>query len=120
MAIEIGSKGLVEANLIIPQGASLPFTIVHKDEAGHAVDHTGATVHMAFQTKDGKTSYDMSPYCTGVSTGISVLLPANVTKELPKGKFLWDMFSELPNGGDTFRIAYGTVTVEDTYALDGD
>ena len=119
MAVEIGSKGLEEVNLTIPQGASLAFTIVHKDEEGHAVDHSASTIVMAFQSKDGKTTTDTSTYCTGTETGISVMLPAAFTEALPKGKLVWDIFATV-QGGPTFRMAYGTVTVVDTYALDGE
>ena len=119
MAIEIGSKGLAEVNLTIPQGASLSFTIEHEDENDHEVDHTNADVSMAFQSKDGKTSYDLSSHCEGTTSGVSVFIPASATAVLPTGKLVWDLFSSLPSG-ESFRLAYGTVTVVDTYALDGE
>jgi len=117
MAVEIGIKGLEEVNLTIPQGATLAFTIVHKDEDGHYVDHSASTIVMAFQSKYGKTTTGTSQFCTGTETGISVMLPASFTETLPKGKLVWDIFATIQDG-PTFRMAYGTVTVVDTYALD--
>ena len=119
MAIEIGSKGLAEVNLTIPQGASLAFTIVHKDEEGHVIDHTSSTIHMAFQSKDGTRTIELSQYCEGADSGIVVSIPASFTDELPKGKMLWDMFAAI-DGGPTLRVAYGSVSIVDTYALDGE
>lgn len=117
MAIEIGGKGLVEVNLTIPQGTSLAFTIVHKDEEGNVIDHSQSEISMAFQSKDGATTYDLSQYCTGSASGVSASIPANYTEGLPKGKLVWDIFAAM-DGGGTYRLAYGGVTVVDTYALD--
>jgi hypothetical protein len=116
MAIEIGSKGLTEINIVIPQGTTLDFDVDHKDADGRAVDHTGSTVKMAFQTKSGET-VDLSEYCTGTDKGVNVSVPANVTLELPQGKLLWDMIVTTV-GGASIRLAYGHVEVVDTYALD--
>lgn len=49
--MEIGSKGLQEVNLTIPQGTSLTFNITHKDEEEHVVDHSQSTARMAFVGK---------------------------------------------------------------------
>ena len=117
MAVEIGEKGLVEVNLTIPQGASLAFTIIHKDGEGHVVDHSQSTISMAFQSKDGSTTYDLSRYCTGTDEGISASIPASVTPDFPKGKLVWDIFAAM-EGGATYRLAYGSVSIVDTYALD--
>ena len=117
MAVEIGGRGLVEVNLTIPQGTSLDFTIVHKDEEGHVVDHSQSTIRMAFQNKSGTTTYDLSQYCIGTDEGVSAAIPASCTAELPKGKLVWDIFAEM-EGGASYRLAYGGVSVVDTYALD--
>jgi len=117
MAVEIGGKGLVEVNLTIPQGTSLAFTIVHKDEEGNVIDHSQSTVHMAFQSKDKTTTYDLSRYCTGTADGIESLIPASFTATLPKGRLVWDMIVVV-DGGEALRLAYGSVNVVDTYALD--
>lgn len=119
MAIEIGKKGLAEVNLVIPQGASLAFAVIHKDAAGEVVDHTTSDIRMALQSKDGKDTYDMSEYCTGDDESITVDVPPHVTAELPKGKLVWDMFAEMASGA-SIRLAFGSASVVDTYALDGE
>lgn len=117
MAIEIGAKGLSEVNLTIPQGTSLTFTITHKDEQGDAVDHSASTAKMAFQSKDKSTTIDLSEYCTCGDGGVTVSIPASVTSEFPVGKMVWDMIVATDQG-EALRMAYGNVTVVDTYALD--
>jgi len=119
MATTIGRKGLADVNLVIPQGASMTFAVIHKDAAGEVVDHTASDIRMALQSKDGKDTYDMSEYCTGDDESITVDVPPHVTAELPKGKLVWDMFAEM-DGDVSIRLAYGNATVVDTYALDGE
>ena len=117
--MDIGSKGLAEVNLIIPQGTSLAFTIDHEDSDGNPVDHTSSTMHMAFESKDGKVFADLSEYAVGTATGVTVFIPPEVTDGLSIGKMLWDLIVDTVSG-DTVRLAYGTVSIVDTYALDGD
>ena len=84
--MEIGSKGLMEANLIIPQGTSLTFTITHKDLNKQVIDHTQSSFHMAFQTKTKKTHIDLSSCCTGNESGVTVTIPASITSNMDIGK----------------------------------
>lgn len=51
--MKIGSEGLIQLDLIIPQGTSFDFVVKHKDETGEVIDHSASTVAMAFQTCDG-------------------------------------------------------------------
>lgn len=117
MTTEIGSKGLAEVNLVIPQGTSLPFDIAHTDKDGNPVDHTQSDVKMAFQSKDKATTTDLSEHCTGTETGVHVAIPASVSAALPVGKLVWDMIVTT-SAGDAIRMAYGSVSIVDTYALD--
>lgn len=117
MAIEIGAKGLSEVNLTIPQGTSLTFTVAHKDEEGEAVDHSGSTARMAFQTKDKSTTIDLSEYCACGAEGVTVNIPPSVTSALSVGKMMWDMIVTTDQG-EALRMAYGGVAIVDTYALD--
>ena len=48
--MDIGGKGLEEVNLTIPQGTSLTFTVIHKDDQGQVIDHSGSTAAMALQS----------------------------------------------------------------------
>ena len=113
--MEIGSKGLAEVNLTIPQGTSLTFTVTHKDEEGHVVDHSGSTANMAVQA--GNELIDLSECCSCSEDGVAVSIPA--TAEFPLGKWVWDMIVTTDQG-ERLRLAYGKVTVVDTYALDGE
>ena len=117
--MDIGRKGLAEANLIMPQSASFAFAVVHKDAAGHVVDHSTSTIRMALQSKDGTRTYDMSEYCTGDDESITVSIPPEATAAVPKGKMVWDMFAEMESGA-SLRLVYGNASVVDTYALDGE
>lgn len=115
MAQVIGSRGLANADLVIPQGASFDFTVTHKDEQGNAVDHTASTIKMALQGRGG--THQMDEYCTGTSTGVTVAIPASVTAALPVGTLNWDMAAEMSNGEVVFLL-WGKAQVVDTYSLD--
>ena len=122
MAIEIGGKSLIgdeDANLNIPQNTSLYFTVVHKDDQGHAIDHSGSSIAMKFQTPDKATTYDMSEYCSATAECITVNIPASATVDLPVGKksLNWDMIVTTQAGGQP-RLLQGVVRVYDTYAKD--
>lgn len=123
MAITIGSKGLEEVNLVIPQGTSLSFEIDHVDEEDQPIDHTSSVCKMAFQTKDKGTMYDLSEYCSPTATGFLVSIPKEVTIGIPettsKFKLFWDLIV-YTNSYDSTRVCYGDVTIIDTYALDGE
>lgn len=115
--MEIGSKGLVEANIILPQSTSLTFDVVHKSDEGDVIDHSESTAHMAFQSKDRKTTWVMDSCCTCTAERIRVTIPASMTESLPIGKLVWDLIVET-SLGERVRLCYGQVQVVDTYALD--
>lgn len=115
--MEIGGKGLANVDLIIPQGCSLTFEVVHKDEGGQPVDHTASDLHMAFQNKDGTGTIDLSSSCTGTATGVTVSITPAQSEALSLGKMLWDLIAEMTTG-ETVRLTYGNVSIVDTYALD--
>lgn len=114
--MDIGAKGLCEVNLTIPQSTSLTFTIVHKDSEGNVIDHSLSTANMAFQSKDKTLFVDLDSCVTCGETGIIVTIPANTTDELPLGKLNWDLIVTMAS--EQIRLAYGTVSIVDTYALD--
>lgn len=117
MHMEIGSRGLAEVNLTIPQATSLTFDVVHKDEEGNVIDHSASTVAMALQTKDKATTYDLDSCCTGMVDKIRVAIPATTSEALPLGKLNWDMIATTALG-EQIRLCYGIAQVVDTYALD--
>lgn len=119
MAITIGSKGFDQVNLIIPQGTSLPFTVVQKDEEGNVVDLSGYTAHMRFKSKKDVPIANLDDCCSCTSEGVVVFIPATRTRDIPLGVMLWDlMVEQSPTVVD--RFAYGTVEVVDTYSMDGE
>ena len=115
--MEIGSKGLAEVNLTIPQSTSLTFDVVHKTDSGEVIDHTNSTAHMAFQSTDKKTTYDMDSCCDCGDERIRITIPASATDSMPLGKMLWDLIVETELG-EQIRVCYGKVSIVDTYALD--
>lgn len=117
MAIEIGSKGLCEANLTIPQDTSLTFIVVHKDQEGHVIDHSESTAHMAFQTKDKRTTHQLDFCCTCTAERIEVSIPASVSETLPLGKMVWDLIVTTSHS-EQVRLCYGSVSIVDSYAMD--
>lgn len=116
MAIEIGSKGLEEVNLTIPQATSLTFDVVHKlDGDDQVIDHSQSTAHMAFQNKN--TTYVMDSCCVCTAEYIRVTIPASMTSDIPIGKMSWDLIITTALG-EQVRLCYGKVSIVDTYALD--
>ena len=115
--MEIGSKGLQEVNLVIPQETTLTFDIVHKTEDGEVIDHSQSTAHMAFQSTDKKTTYPLDSCCDCSDERIRVTIPATVTESMPLGKMLWDLIVTTAFG-EQVRVCYGKVSIVDTYALD--
>ena len=115
--MEIGSKGLQEVNLTIPQNTSLTFDVVHKTNEGEVIDHSASVLNMAFQSKDKKTPYDMDSCCSATSERIRISIPASATESLPLGKLLWDLIVTTQLG-EQVRVCYGQVSIVDTYALD--
>lgn len=119
--MEIGSKGLKEVNLVIPQGTSLTFDIVHEDDEGNVIDHSESTAYMAFQRRDKNTgevtTYDMDSCCSCTSEFIRVNIQADASESMPLGKMSWDIIVET-SLGEKIRLCYGSVSIVDTYALD--
>ena len=115
--MEIGSKGLQEVNLVIPQNTSLTFDVVHKTDAGEVIDHSSSVLHMAFESKDKRTVWVMDSCCAATSERIRVTIPATMTEDLPLGKLNWDLIVTTALG-EQVRVCYGNVSIVDTYALD--
>ena len=113
--MEIGSKGLQEVNLTIPQNTTLTFDVVHKTPEGDVIDHSQSALHMAFQSKS--ENYVLDSCCSANSERIRISIPASVTESLPIGKMSWDLIVTTALGEQP-RVCYGKVTIVDTYALD--
>ena len=118
--MKIGKPGLKELDLVIAQSCSFTFSIIHKDDQGNIFDYSNAEIHMVLQpTNRQKRVYDFSDFCIGSdgNPNIVVTIPYAATSSLPLGDIPWDLI--VVNDGVATRIAYGTATVVDTYALDG-
>lgn len=119
--MDLGSESLAKANLIIPQKTSLEFYIVHTDEDGQVIDHSESVAHMAIQTRDGETTYQLDSCCTCSTDKITVFITPADSAALPvdaKG-LKWDMMVHMADG-EVIRLVAGNVSVVDTYACDAE
>lgn len=115
--MEIGSRWLLEGDIILPHKTSLTFDVEHKNKNGEIIDHSDSTVHMKFQSSDKKTTYDLDSCCAPSAEHIRVAIPASMSSVLPIGKLKWDMIVETALG-ERIRLIAGKVIIDDTYALD--
>ena len=113
----IGSKGLQEVNLIIPQGTSLYFEIVQTDEDGQTVNHSRSSIKCKMENAGGEEVKDLSAYCYGTARAILVDIPKSFTAELVPCEYRWDLIATLQTG-TAMRLCYGIVEIVDTYAND--
>ena len=113
--IEIGKRGLQEANLIIDQGCSESFTVIHKDDSGNVIDHSNSTGYIALQK--GKNTYKFPNAVTCGASNIVVSLSGTDTKAIKPDEYLWDLIVVMQSG-QSIRLLYGDAYVIDTYALD--
>ena len=113
--VTLGSKGLLNADLIIVQNASFAATFTHLDENGDPIDHTGWIGKARFLTPE-PTILD-GYVLFGTDGDIVLNLPANL--DVPIGKYDWDLMVRDTSGNVT-RIAYGRAQVVDSFAFDGE
>jgi len=115
MTQTLGQKGCLNANLELAQSQALSFEIIHEDEQGNPIDHSGDTGHCRLQRKDHEdvildSCIDLSDAVEGI---VRVNIPGTLTSSIDTGTWVWDLFI-----GEC-RLVYGTATVFDTYAMDG-
>ena len=117
--MQVGSKGLLQLNLVIPQSTSIAFTVVVKDEdTGQVIDYSEATPRMKIKREAG-TPIDLDDCCSVDSEKISVFIPATRTAEIAVGKYPWDLMMEVSTT-QIDRVCYGVAQIVDTYAMDGE
>lgn len=117
--MQVGSKGLLQLNLVIPQSTSIAFKVVVKDEdTGEVIDYSGATPRMRIKPET-RSPIVLDDCCSVTAEEISIFLPATKTATLPIGKHPWDLMVEV-SSLQVDRICYGTASVVDTYAMDGE
>lgn len=114
--VTIGSRGLVNADLVLVQDVSFSATFVHETSEGEPIDHDGWQVWCRVQ--GGALDLDLSDRVTFGEDGAIVLaIPDEQTATIPAGSYCWDMIAEDATGYAT-RIAWGNVRVYDSYARD--
>lgn len=116
MAVTLGSNGVLEANLIIPQSTTFACAIEHTDSEGTPIDHTGYIPHMRIIDKK-KTQHDVGQYVTFDDSDVLIELPSTITESLALGSGKYDLMLEDPSG-HVVRLLYGAVSIIDTYSLD--
>lgn len=116
MATKIGANGLLEADLIIPQGTTFACVIEHTDADGTPIDHSGCTAYMRIIDKN-KAVHDFGRYVTFDGGNVVVEIPPASTSAIALGGGRHDLMIEGPSG-DVVRLIYGSVSVVDTYAMD--
>ena len=66
MAVTLGSNGVLEANLIIPQSTTFACAIEHTDTEGTPIDHTGYTPYMRIIDKQKKLAATLRKLADGI------------------------------------------------------
>ena len=115
----IGGKGLAKEDLTICQAATFEFSVQHLDLEDQPITHENWNVWIRLRPKtSGRADVILNDCVTEGDDGkFEVLIPANVTKEIPVGKYLWDMMAGDPSGR-VVRLVYGNAELVDTYARD--
>lgn len=116
MAVTLGSHGVLEANLIIPQSTTFACAIEHTDTEGTPIDHTGYTPYMRVIDKQ-KKEHDIGEYVTFDNSDVLIELPPHITGIFALGAGKYDLMLEDPSG-HVVRLLYGSVNIVDTYSLD--
>lgn len=116
MATKIGSSGLLEADLIIPQGTTFTCAVEHVDSDGNPIDHEGCEAFLRIVDK-GSGVHDLGEYVSFDGGNMLVELTPSVTRALALGNGRYDLMVRNPTG-EVVRVLYGAVSVVDTYAMD--
>ncbi len=114
--VTIGSRGLVNADLVLVQEVSFSVTFVHETTDGEPIDHTGWSAWCRIQ--GGRVDLDISNRVSfGKDGTISLIIPDDTTATIPVGSYNWDLIVE-DNTSFATRIAWGTCRVYDSWARD--
>lgn len=113
--MEIGNKGLAEANLMINQNCSLNFTVIHKDSNGNVIDHSQSQGYIALKRGKNSHKFPYAVHCGESNIGVSI--SPDDTKGISPGDYDWDLIVSMQSG-EVLRLIYGEATLTDTYALD--
>ena len=116
MAVTLGSKGLLNADIVIVQSVSFSCTFVHETSDGEPIDHSGWSAWCKIQ--GGSLDLDLGDRVAFSENGeIVLLIPDDITATMPVGTYSWDLIIK-DTLGYSIRIAYGNARVYDSYAKD--
>lgn len=114
--VTLGTKGLVNADLVLVQSASFACTFFHQDEHGDPIDHDGWDAWCKLSGGSYELNLDGS-VSFGEDGAIYLLVTDEQTASIPLGTYDWDLIVEDQVGYAT-RIAYGRARVYDSWARD--
>lgn len=111
----LGTQGLLNADLVLVQNVSFSATIIHENDDGTPVDHTGWTAYCQAQ---GRQTFILSDSVSfGDSGEIYIYITDEQTNSMPTGTYNWDIICE-DQAGYAIRLVYGKATVYDSFARD--
>lgn len=113
--MNIGEKGLIELNLVIPIGSSFNFEIELTDDNGAYIDLSDASAKMVFEIPGSCYKVNLSDCVTCTDTGVRVQIPYERINRV--NNYVWDIYV-YPNETESIRIAYGKANVVNGYAWD--
>lgn len=116
--VELGTRGLLNADMRLVRSCSFSATLVHEDEKGQPIDHTGWSAWCRIQG-DGIDVDLTDRVAFGEGGEIAIYVPDEVTATIPAGAYGWDLIVEDATGYATC-IAYGAALVYDSHARDGE
>lgn len=118
MAVTIGSKQLLEANLVIVSGITFKASFVYKDQDGTPIDLSGWKAYLDF-FKTGKKILDCDGCVELSSEGrVDLNIPPSITSQLEESKYEYDIILEDPEG-DNVRLVAGKAAVYVKYSEEG-
>lgn len=106
----LGSKGCLNADLVIAQSQSFVVTIEHYSENGVAINHTGDTGYCRFR-REGSNDFVLDSYIT-CGSNVVLSIPSSVTATIGVGEWDYDLFA------DDVRLLYGKANIYDTISRD--
>lgn len=114
--VTLGTKGLVNADLIFVQNASFSCIFFHQDDQGAPIDHEGWGAWC--RLSGGSFELNLNDSISfGDEGAIHFLVTDEQTASIPLGTYDWDLIVEDLTGYAT-RIAYGRARVYDSWARD--
>ena len=115
MTIKVGQEQLSDdVELVIPQWATFPVDFALNDPEGEPIDTTGWVAKARLQ--QGNVNIVFNGYLTCGEGVIHMVIPSEVTGNIAKGKYNFDLFAD--TGSEVLRISAGKARVIDTYSYD--